>query len=88
MNLDLLKLYRGEDLVRQNPNDVDPDQYAEEGELTELPEIPWRETERVDVQTGLEVPVPEIHIEQGLAMDLQETPEEIAEREDTSRVTE
>ena len=43
VNLDILKLYRGEDVVRQNPDNVDPDHYAEEGELMELPEIPRRE---------------------------------------------
>ena len=40
VSLDVLKLYRGEDVVRQNPDDVNPDKYTEEGELTELPEIP------------------------------------------------
>ena len=39
------------------------------------------EPERVYLQTGLEVPVPATHMEQGLAMDLPDTPEEIAERE-------
>ena len=39
----MLKLYRGEDVVRQEPADVDPDLWVDEGELTELPEIPVRE---------------------------------------------
>ena len=33
VSLDVLKLYHGEDVVRQNPDDVDPDQYAENREL-------------------------------------------------------
>ena len=39
VSLDVLKLYRGEDIVRQEPTDVDPDGWEEEGELTKLPEI-------------------------------------------------
>ena len=70
-----------EDVVRQNPDDVDPDKYTEEGELTELPEIPWREPERVYLETGLEVHVPETHLERETEMDLQDTPEDIAGRE-------
>ena len=61
--------------------DVDPDHNAEEGDLTELPEIPRREPERVYVQAKLGVPVPETHLEQGIEVDLPETPAEIAERE-------
>ena len=38
-SLDVLKLYRGEDVIRQNPEDIDPDQWVEEGELTELLEV-------------------------------------------------
>ena len=40
MGLDILKLYRGEDVVRQAPADIDPDLWVDEEELTELPEIP------------------------------------------------
>ena len=39
VSLDVLKLYRGEDVVQQEPADVDPDGWVEEGELMELPEI-------------------------------------------------
>ena len=42
-SLDVLKLYCGEDIVRQEPADVDPDLWVDEGELTELPEIPVRD---------------------------------------------
>ena len=40
VSLDVLKLYRGEDVVHQAPADIDPDLWTDEGELTELPEIP------------------------------------------------
>ena len=39
VSLDVLKLYRGEDVISQNPNDIDPNQWLDEGELTELLEI-------------------------------------------------
>ena len=39
VSLDVLKLYPGEDVVRQEPTDVDPDRWVDEGELKELPEI-------------------------------------------------
>ena len=81
VSLDVLKLYPGEDVVRQNPDDVDPDKYTEDGELTELPEVPWREPERVYLETGSETRVPEPSIEQEVVMDLVDTPEEVAERE-------
>ena len=43
VSLDVLKLYRGEDVVCQNPEDVDLDQWLDEGELTELPVVPRME---------------------------------------------
>ena len=42
---DMLKLYHGEDVVRQEPTDVDPDRWIDEGELTELLEISVGEKE-------------------------------------------
>ena len=36
VSLDVLKLYRGEDIIRQNPEDIDPDQWLYKGELTEV----------------------------------------------------
>ena len=32
VSLDMLKLYQGEDVIRQNPEDLDPDQWLDEGE--------------------------------------------------------
>ena len=43
VSLDVLKLYRGEDVVHQEPAYVDPDLWVDEGELTELLEIPVRD---------------------------------------------
>ena len=40
VSLDLLKLYCGEDVIRQ-----DPDRWLDEGELTELPEAPLGEAD-------------------------------------------
>ena len=42
LSLDGLKLYRGEDVIRQYK---DPDQWLDEGELTELPEVHRKEAE-------------------------------------------
>ena len=45
VSLDILKLYWGEDLIRQNPKDIDLDPWLDKGELTELLEVPGEETE-------------------------------------------
>ena len=55
MSLDILKLYREDDMICQNPKDIDPDRWnpkdidpdlwLDKGELTKLPEIPSEETE-------------------------------------------
>ena len=81
VNLDVLKLYHGEDVVRQNPEDIDPDKWTDEVELTKLPEIPRREPERVYMETGLDAKSPEIPIEREPEQYLQVTQEDIAERE-------
>ena len=43
----MLKLYRGEDVVRQEPVEVDPDLWTDEGELMELPDKPVGDGDRV-----------------------------------------
>ena len=40
MSLDVLKLNGGEDIIHQNPEDVDSNRLLNEGELVELSEIP------------------------------------------------
>ena len=82
VSLDVLKLYRGEDVVRQEPDDVDPDGWIDEGELTELLEVSLGERERVYMETGPNPKSPEITVEP--ALDIQvipEDPEEMAARE-------
>ena len=60
VSLDVLKLYRGEDVIRQNPEDIDPDQWLDEGELTkadngsylEIPIIP-EEPDTIAMRGGI-----------------------------------
>ena len=52
VSLDVLKPYHVEDVVRQEPHDVDPDRWINEGELMELPEVSLGERERVYMETG------------------------------------
>ena len=82
VSLDVLKLYRGEDVVPQEPDDVDPDGWVEEGELTELPEIPVGERDRLFMETrpdavNLEVTM-EPYLEVPMILD---NPKEMAVRE-------
>ena len=82
MSQDVLKLYRGENVVRQEPEDIDPDGWVDKGELTELPEIPLRGRERVYMETVPGPRSPEIPAEP--IIDVQvilEDPEEMAVRE-------
>ena len=43
--------------MRQNPEDLDPDQYVEDRELTELPEIPLVYMEPVAETVNPEIPL-------------------------------
>ena len=82
VSLDVLKLYRIEDVVRQEPKDVDPNGWVDKGELTELPEISLRGRERGYMETVPGPRSPEISAES--AIDIQvipEDPEEMAVRE-------
>ena len=45
VSIDLLKLYQGEDIVWQNPEDLELDWWSDEGELTEFLEVPREEME-------------------------------------------
>ena len=76
VSLDMLKLYRGEDVVRQNPEDLDPDRYVEDGELTELLEIPLVTVERVDLETMDKAVNPEFNPEVNLELSF-EVPKEM-----------
>ena len=82
VSLDLLKLYGGEDVVRQEPDDVDHDRWIDEGELMELPELSLRERERVYMETGLDPDIPEVTTEPALEIQvIPEDPEKMAVRE-------
>ena len=79
VSLDVLKIYHGEDVVQQEPEDVYPDRWLEEGELTELLEASLRGRERIYMEPLSGQKNPEISAE--LALDIQiilEDPEEIA----------
>ena len=82
LSLDVLKLYHGEDVVWQEPKDVDHDGWVDEGELTQLPEISLRGRERVYTETVLGPRSPEISAEPGLDIQvIPEDPEEMAVQE-------
>ena len=82
MSLDVLKLYRGEDVVQQEPTDVDPYGRGEEGELTELPEISARERDRVFMETRLDPVNLKMTAEPDLEVPMVlDDPEEMAVRE-------
>ena len=80
--LDNLKLYGGEDVIWQDPEDIDPDQWLDKGELTELPEAPLGETEKRSWEPSVDrrdlkiPPEPELKIQV-----IPEDPEEIAVRD-------
>ena len=52
----MLKLYRGEDVIHQNPEDIDQDQWLDEGELMELLEAHRTEAEEM-LGTEADAPV-------------------------------
>ena len=58
ISLDMLKLYQGEVVVCQNPEDIDPDRWLDKGELVELPEVPTTEAEE---RSETEGDTPETH---------------------------
>ena len=82
MSLDVLKLYRGEDVIGQDSEDIDPDRWLDEEELTELPEAPLGEAERRYIEPLVDQRNPEIPPEPALEIQIiPEDPEEIAVRE-------
>ena len=60
VSLDMLKLYRGGDLIRQDPEDIDPNRWLDKGELTELPEAPLGEAEMRSREPSIDLRDPEI----------------------------
>ena len=69
-------------IVRQEPADVDPDRWTDEGELTELPEIPVLEGERVFREMCMDPVKPKIIAVLDLEIPMiLDDPEEMAVRE-------
>ena len=56
VGLDVLKLYHGEDVIRQAPAEINPDLWIDEEELTELPEVPVEDREIVEPCLGPDNP--------------------------------
>ena len=81
VSLETLKLYCGEDVICQDPEDIDPDRWLDKGELTELPKAPLGEVEMRSRELSIDrrdleiPPEPEIEIQV-----IPEDPEEIAVR--------
>ena len=82
LGLDMWKLNRGEDVIRQDPEDVDPDRWLDKGELRELPEAPLGEAERRPIEPSVDQRNLEIPHKPALEIQIvPEDPEEIAVRE-------
>ena len=63
VSLDVLDLYREEDVIHQNLEDIDPNRWLDEGELTELPRIHITKIkERVEIKADT-LEIPEVAIE-------------------------
>ena len=82
VGLEVLKLYRGEDVIHQDAEDINPDRWLDEGELTELPEATLGEAERRNIEPSLNQRNPEIPPEPALEIQIiLKDPEEIAVRD-------
>ena len=60
VSLDVLKLNHEEDLICQDPEDVDLDRWLDEGELSKLPEAPLGEAEMRTRELSVDQRDPEI----------------------------
>ena len=86
MNQEVLKLYRGENVVQQNLEDLDPDRWLVEGELMILLEVPKEEKEVGSREQSEEQVRPELHPEPALDIPMiPEDPEVIAENEGVNK---
>ena len=82
VSLDVLKLYGGEGVICQNPEDIDLDGWLDEGELTEIPKIPLEEVQKRVREPSEDLRGPELYPEPDLGIPiLLEDPKVIAERE-------
>ena len=55
VSLDLLKLYRGENVIHQDPEDIDPDRWLNKRKLMELPEAPLGRVERRHIKLPVDI---------------------------------
>ena len=60
VSLDVLKLYCGEDVIFQDPENMDPGQWLDESKLMELPEAPLGEVEMISREPSVDRRDPEI----------------------------
>ena len=82
VSLDVLKLYCGEDVICQDPEDIDLNQWLDKGELKELPQAPLVKAERRSQEPSVDRRDPEIPPEPELEIQvIPEDPKEIAVRE-------
>ena len=78
----MLKIYCGQDVIHQDPEDIDPDRWLEEGELTQLTEEPLSKAQKRSRQLSVDWRDPEISQEPELEIQvIPEDPEQIAVRE-------
>ena len=73
-------MYRGEDVIHQNPEDIDPDQWLDEGELMVLLEIPREEAEERVGNKAEDLGTPEVDTRPYLEPEVVAMREEIHER--------
>ena len=82
VSLEVLKLYNGEVVIHQDPEDIDHERWLDDGELTKLPEAPLGEAEMRSRELFLDRRSPEILPEPDLEIQvIPEDPEEIAVRD-------
>ena len=82
VSLEVLKLYLGEDMICQDPEDRDPERWLDKGELMELPESPLGEAEMRSREPSGNQRGPEIPLEPYLEIQvIPDDPEEIAVKE-------
>ena len=70
VRLDVLKLFRGEDVIRQDPEDIGPDRWLDEGDLMELLEAPLGQGERRPIEPSVDQRNPEIPPEPALEIQI------------------
>ena len=70
VSLDMMKLYCGEDVIRQDPGDIDPDRWLDKGELMKQSEAPLGKAERRYIEPSVDQRNPEIPPEPALEIQI------------------